>query len=76
MATNQSILSSNFIPVEPEDITAEWLFEVINQYRVLKEMSLVKQPDDLVQCEIAEKKSSKGRHSSTYIIDIKFKVSN
>ena len=60
--------------MEPEEITAEWLFEVINQYRKLREMSLVKDPDDLLSCEIAEKKSSKGRLSSTYIIDIKFKV--
>ena len=75
-ATNSktSILASNFIPMEPEEITAEWLFEVINQYRKLREMSLVKDPDDLLSCEIAEKKSSKGRLSSTYIIDIKFKV--
>ena len=60
--------------MEPEEITADWLFEVINQYRKLREMSLVKDPDDLLSCEIAEKKSSKGRLSSTYIIDIKFKV--
>ena len=72
---NGSILSSNFIPMEPEEITADWLFEVINQYRLLKEMSPVKQADDLISCEIAEKKSSKGRLSSTYVIDIKFKVS-
>ena len=70
----KAILTSAFIPVEPEEITAEWLYEVINQYRHLKEMSLVKEPDDLVSCEIAEKKSSKGRLSSTYLIDIKFKV--
>ena len=69
-----NILSSNFIPMEPEEITAEWLFAVINQYRSLKELSLVKEPDDLISCEIAEKKSSKGRLSSTYVIDIKFKV--
>ena len=74
MAAAKSILSSNFIPMEPEEITAEWLFEVINQYRSLKELSLVKEADDLISCEIAEKKSSKGRLSSTYIIDIKFKV--
>ena len=72
---NGTILSSNFIPMEPEEITADWLFEVINQYRLLKEMSPVKQADDLISCEIAEKKSSKGRLSSTYVIDIKFKVS-
>ena len=70
----KAILTSAFIPVEPEEINAEWLYEVINQYRHLKEMSLVKEPDDLVSCEIAEKKSSKGRLSSTYLIDIKFKV--
>ena len=70
----KAMLSSAFIPVEPEEITAEWLFEVINQYRLLKELSLVKEPDDLISCEIAEKKSSKGRLSSTYMIDIKFKV--
>ena len=57
-----------------QEITAEWLFAVINQYRSLKELSLVKEPDDLISCEIAEKKSSKGRLSSTYVIDIKFKV--
>ena len=75
MASSQnSILASNFIPMEPEEITADWLFEVINQYRKLREMSLVKSSDDLLTCEIAEKKSSKGRLSSTYMIDIKFKV--
>ena len=73
-AKKKAVLNSSFIPMEPEEITAEWLFEVINQYRILKEMSLVKSPDDLVSCEIAEKKSSKGRLSSTYVIDIKFKV--
>ena len=72
---NSSILASSFIPLEPEEISAEWLFEVINQYRKLKEMSLVKEADDLLSCEIKEKKSSKGRLSSTYIIEIKFKVS-
>ena len=60
--------------MEPEEITADWLFEVINQYRKLREMSLVKSSDDLLTCEIAEKKSSKGRLSSTYMIEIKFKV--
>ncbi len=72
--SKKKILSTDFIPMEPEEITAEWLFEVINQYRQLREMSLVKSPDDLMSCEIAEKKSSKGRLSSTYIIDVKFKV--
>ena len=69
-----SILATNFIPLEPEEISAQWLFEVINQYRKLKELSLVKDADDLLQCEISEKKSSKGRFSSTYAIDVKFKV--
>ena len=73
--SNNTILASSFIPLEPEEISAEWLFEVINQYRKLKEMSLVKEADDLLSCEIKEKKSSKGRLSSTYIIEIKFKVS-
>ena len=48
---NGSILSSNFIPMEPEEITADWLFEVINQYRLLKEMSPVKQEGQL-ECQI------------------------
>ncbi len=69
------ILATNFIPLEPEEISAQWLFEVINQYRNLKELSLVSDADDLKQCEISEKKSSKGRFSSTYTIDVKFKVS-
>ena len=73
--STNTILASSFIPLEPEEISAEWLFEVINQYRKLKEMSLVKEADDLLSCEIKEKKSSKGRLSSTYIIEIKFKVS-
>jgi len=71
--STNTILASSFIPLEPEEISAEWLFEVINQYRKLKEMSLVKEADDLLSCEIKEKKSSKGRLSSTYIIEIKFK---
>ena len=74
MKEDKSILASGFIPTEPEEINAQWLFEVINQYRKLKEMSLVKEADDLLSCEIKEKKSSKGRLSSTYIIEIKFKV--
>lgn len=74
-AEKRPILSTDFIPMEPEEITADWLFEVINQYRILKELSLVKAAEDLISCEIAEKKSSKGRLSSTYMIDIKFKVS-
>ncbi len=28
---SSSILTSGFIPREPEEISAEWLFEVINQ---------------------------------------------
>ena len=33
MDERDSVLASGFIPTEPEEITAQWLFEVINQYR-------------------------------------------
>ncbi len=31
--STSTILTSGFIPREPEEISAEWLFEVINQVR-------------------------------------------
>ena len=42
MDERDSVLASGFIPTEPEEITAQWLFEVINQYREVKELSLLK----------------------------------
>ena len=72
---NDSLLASGFVPTEPEEITAEWLFEVINQYRSVKDLSPVKHPDDIIQCEIAERKTSHGYLSSTYIINVHFKES-
>ena len=64
----KSILASGFIPTEPEEINAQWLFEVINQYREVKNLSLLKKP------EINERLNSRGYLSSTYIINCKFKV--
>lgn len=31
MSSEKSVLLSGFIPREPEEISADWLFEVINQ---------------------------------------------
>ena len=70
----KSILASGFIPTEPEEINAQWLFEVINQYREVKNLSLLKKPDDILECEINERLNSRGYLSSTYIINCKFKV--
>ncbi len=70
----KSILASGFIPTEPEEINAQWLFEVINQYREVKNLSLLKKPDDILECEINERLNSRGYLSSTYTISCKFKV--
>ena len=70
----KSVLASGFIPTEPEEINAQWLFEVINQYREVKNLSLLKKPDDILECEINERLNSRGYLSSTYIINCKFKV--
>ena len=70
----KSILASGFIPTEPEEINAQWLYEVINQYREVKNLSLLKKPDDILECEINERLNSRGYLSSTYIINCKFKV--
>ena len=70
----KSILASGFIPTEPEEINAQWLFEVINQYREVKNLSLLNKPDDILECEINERLNSRGYLSSTYIINCKFKV--
>ena len=70
----KSILASGFIPTEPEEINAQWLFEVINQYREVKNLSLLNKPDDISECEINERLNSRGYLSSTYIINCKFKV--
>ena len=69
-----SVLSSGFIPTEPEEITAQWLFEVINQYREVKDLSLLKKPEDILECEINERMTSRGYISSTYNINVRFKV--
>lgn len=76
MATKEEasgLLASGFIPKEPEEITAEWLHQVIAQYRQSKSLSPIKDPDDLVECEISERKASMGYLSSTYTIDVHFK---
>ena len=70
----KSVLASGFIPTEPEEINAQWLYEVINQYREVKNLSLLKKPDDILECEINERLNSRGYLSSTYIINCKFKV--
>ena len=74
MDKRDSVLASGFIPTEPEEITAQWLFEVINQYREVKELSLLKKPEDILECEINERLTSRGYVSSTYNINIRFKV--
>ena len=74
MKEEKSILASGFIPTEPEEINAQWLFQVINQYREVKNLSLLKKPDDILECEINERLNSRGYLSSTYIINCKFKV--
>ena len=74
MDERDSVLASGFIPTEPEEITAQWLFEVINQYREVKELSLLKKPEDILECEINERMTSRGYVSSTYNINIRFKV--
>jgi len=73
MDERDSVLASGFIPTEPEEITAQWLFEVINQYREVKELSLLKKPEDILECEINERMTSRGYVSSTYNINIRFK---
>ena len=74
MDERDSVLASGFIPTEPEEITAQWLFEVINQYREVKELSLLKKPEDILECEINERMTSRGYVSSTYNINIRYKV--
>jgi len=40
-------MEENFIPTRPEFLTKEWLLLVINQYRSIKKLSLLRSPDDI-----------------------------
>ena len=63
----------NVIPLEPEEISRDWLFEVINQFRLTRNLSLVKSPNDIVDCAIDERDQSHGYLSTTYKLVAHFK---
>lgn len=61
------------IPLEPEDISREWLYHVINQYRGSRDLGLIEHPDDITNCSIDECESSNGYLSTTYKLTAFFK---
>ena len=62
------------IPCEPEEISREWLFEVINQFRRSRDLSLLSTPDDILDCAIDECENSHGHLSTTYKLLAHFQV--
>lgn len=69
--SSSSALSS--VPLEPEDISREWLFEVINQFRASRGLSLIENPDDIATCSIDECETSHGYLSTTYKLKAQFR---
>lgn len=69
-------VDEDFIPQEPEEITREWLFAVINQYRKVRDLSLLAHPDDITDCSIDECDSSHGYLSTTYKLLANFHCKN
>ena len=49
------ILTSGFIPREPEEITAEWLFEVINQVTPISNFQFANQLEKRLKLGYNEK---------------------
>eukprot|EP00095_Tigriopus_kingsejongensis_P008574 maker-scaffold167_size293163-snap-gene-0.9 protein:Tk08574 transcript:maker-scaffold167_size293163-snap-gene-0.9-mRNA-1 annotation:"uncharacterized oxidoreductase dhs-27-like" len=64
------------LPREPEEISREWLFAVINQYRRARDLSLLRHPDDILDCSIDECQSSHGYLSTTYKLLAHFQCEN
>lgn len=54
------------IPMEPEQISREWLFEVINQLRRQRDVPLLRKANDIVDCSIDECQASHGFLNTTY----------
>lgn len=61
------------IPLEPEEISREWLFELVNQYRRSRDLSLIAHPDDIATCSIDECDDSHGYLSTTYKLTAQFR---
>ncbi len=61
------------IPLEPEQISREWLFEVINQFRRSRGLSALSHPDDILECAIDECDRSHGFLSTTYNLVANFR---
>ena len=76
MSSPSSAAALSCIPQEPEDINRDWLFAVINQFRQARDLALLGDPDDIIDCSIDECESSHGYLSTTYKLVAHFKCTS
>jgi len=62
----------NFIPTRPEFITKDWVLMIINQFRGIKNLSLLKTPDEIRNISCRSHPSSRGVFSTSYYITVDY----
>jgi len=63
-------METDFIPCRPEFLTKDWLMMVLNQYRSLKQQSLIRCPDDIKSITSIPHPLSRGLLSSSYQVHV------
>jgi len=65
-------MEENFIPRRPEFLTKEWLLLVINQFRNIKNLSLIRSPEDIREVEATCHPLSNNILSNSYQVRVQF----
>jgi len=63
-------METDFIPCRPEFLTKDWLMMVLNQYRSLKDQSLIRSPEDIKSIASAPHPLARGLLSSSYLVKV------
>eukprot|EP00092_Neocalanus_flemingeri_P035047 GFUD01038135.1.p1 GENE.GFUD01038135.1~~GFUD01038135.1.p1 ORF type:complete len:443 (+),score=177.57 GFUD01038135.1:147-1475(+) len=62
----------NFIPTRPEFLTKDWVLMVINQYRDIKHLSLLRVPEEIQSITCSPHPLARGNLSTSYCVTVNY----
>lgn len=62
----------NFIPTRPEFLTKDWVLMVINQYRDIKQLSLLRTPEEIKSITCSPHPLSRGSLSNSFCVTVNY----
>jgi len=72
LVITQQRVMENFIPTRPEFLTKDWLLMVINQYRDIKQLSLLRTPEEIKSITCSPHPLSRNLMSTSYCVTVNY----